>query len=171
MEKHNNLRGMGIQELTHLMKVCSAQMRDEEYINAMVAKMFEYAIILQVQMHKSDIIARRMEDMMDTIKPTLKHGMKQRLNECHKAIKTLLFNLEEMCKPFEENISYDRDNYDRLRRTAYELLRVELYYYTRATNEKAAQSIGRTLLKLKSNDTFTDEEIAGFVMRENKPIK
>ena len=157
---------MNIKRLLELQRAIDLANKTDNDKELAIDKTMEYTIIEQVLIECQVLLINRCEAIMEAVRPCVRHADKKKVNDNLRDIQAIRKRLESMSEVFDGIISEnDEGCYDRKLQNAYEILRLILFYYTRATNEKAAQSIGRSILKLQSNGIFSDEEITSFQLR------
>ena len=140
---------------------------DEERPKA-YSKSVDYIITGYTLMNAADIIMRETERIMSAIGVERAYTDPLKISESLKDVQRIIKRNDSVSQTMDGLITeVSPHDYDRMRNNAYEVLRFVMLFYSRTCgNLKATNQLDAYMHRMKSNNLFSDEEIANFKMRK-----
>ena len=162
MKKYDIRRKM---EMTRRYTAAAATAEEKE---AAVSKAHDYVMLGYTLLNAADIVLRRTEDIMSKVDSRYRYDDHFRIRESLKELRRVIDRTDRGSVGVDAAVnSADALAYDRLRGNAYEVLRFVMLLYTRTCdNPKATEALERNIRRMAGNGMFTDDEIAGFRMKQ-----
>ena len=159
---------MNIDKAIRLNNQYKAAQATEEDKERAVAKAHDYICLGYTLLNSADIILRETEKIMSSVGPRQKYEDSFRIGESIKDLKRVISRNEIYSQHIDSIMAEENPmSYDAMRNNAYEVLRFVMLFYSRTcSNEKATNQLAAYMQRMKSNNLFSDEEIANFKMRK-----
>lgn len=159
---------MNIDKAIRLNNQYKAARATEEDKEMALAKAQDYVCLGYTILNAADIILRETEKVMNSVAPRRRYEDAFHIGESLNDLRKVIKRNDMYSQHFDSIIaSGDSMAYDSMRNNAYEILRFVMLLYSRTCgNEKATNQLAAYMQRMKSNDLFSDEEIANFKMRK-----
>lgn len=159
---------MDIDKAIRLNNQYKAAQATEEDKERAVSKAHDYICLGYTLLNAADIIMREAEKIMSSVGPQQRYEDPFRIGQSLKDIRNVIQRTDMYSQHFDSIMAEENPlSYDAMRNNAYEILRFVMLLYSRTCcNEKATNQLTAYMQRMKSNNLFSDEEIAKFKMRK-----
>lgn len=159
---------MDIDKAIKLNNQYKAARATEEDRERAVAKAHDYICLGYTLLNAADIIMRETEKIMNSVGPQQRYMDTFHIGDSLKDIRKVIQRTDIYSQHMDSIMAEENPmSYDAMRNNAYEVLRFVMLFYSRTCNsEKATNQLAAYMQRMKSNNLFSDEEIANFKMRK-----
>lgn len=154
--------------MTELARIARASSASHEQKEAAINKAHDYILIGYTLINAADILMRRTVKIMSDVNTAgYSYSDKFNIADSLRKLKDIISRTERNSVRLDDALAEEQSSaYDRLRLNAYEMVRFTLLLYSRTCGDStAANDLEQFMREMKSNELFSDNEIASFSMK------